>query len=300
MSTSIDLHMHSTFSDGSLSPEQIIDKAKQNGVKILSITDHDTLQAYSKELFDFATKKGITLISGVEISTKLNKAGIHVLGYNFNLDDKNFKCELKKLRESRHTYLLDVSKKLEEIGYVIQTEKLNEIDAVTKAHIALDVITNEKNKKLLEQSFGHIPTKGEFIESIMNEGCPAFVEKHSITPIEASNLIKNAGGKVVLAHPVVYQYEDGINLNQIKELISKMQPDGLESNYIYVNRENKIFDEIEIWNNVAKEFNLTSTIGSDFHISDGIRPEIGFSNFNTSINEDEIIKILKFLNVKKI
>ena len=79
-----------------------------------------------------------------------------------------------------------------------------------------------------------------------------------------------------------------------------MQPDGLESNYIYVNRENKIFDEIEIWNNVAKEFNLTSTIGSDFHISDGIRPEIGFSNFNTSINEDEIIKILKFLNVKKI
>lgn len=300
MSTSIDLHMHSTFSDGSLSPEQIIDKAKQNGVKMLSITDHDTLQAYSKELFDFATKKGITLIPGVEISTKLNKAGIHVLGYNFNLDDENFKRALKELRESRHTYLLDVSKKLEEIGYVIQTEKLNEIDAVTKAHIALDVITNKKNKNLLEKTFNHIPTKGEFIESIMNEGCPAFVEKHSITPVEASNLIKKAGGKVVLAHPVVYQYEDGISFNQIKELISKMQPDGLESNYIYVNRENKIFDEIEIWNNVAKEFNLTSTIGSDFHISDGIRPEIGFSNFNTSINEDEIIKILKFLNVKKI
>lgn len=299
MSTSIDLHMHSTFSDGSLSPEQIIDKAKQNGVRVLSITDHDTLQAYSKELFDFATKKGITLIPGVEISTKLNKAGIHVLGYNFNLDDENFKRALKELRESRHTYLLDVSKKLEEIGYVIQTEKLNEIDAVTKAHIALDVITNEKNKNLLEKTFNHIPTKGEFIESIMNEGCPAFVEKHSITPVEASNLIKKAGGKVVLAHPVVYQYEDGINLNQIKELISKMQPDGLESNYIYVNRENKIFDEIEIWNNVAKEFNLTSTIGSDFHISDGIRPEIGFSNFNTSLNEDETIKMLKFLNIKK-
>lgn len=300
MSTSIDLHMHSTFSDGSLSPEQIIDKAKQNGVRMLSITDHDTLQAYSKELFDLATKKGITLIPGVEISTKLNNAGIHVLGYNFNLDDENFKRALKELRESRHTYLLDVSKKLEEIGYVIQTEKLNEIDAVTKAHIALDVITNEKNKNLLEKTFNHIPTKGEFIESIMNEGCPAFVEKHSITPVEASNLIKKAGGKVVLAHPVVYQYEDGISFNQIKELLSKMQLDGLESNYIYVNRENKIFDEIEIWNNVAKEFNLTSTIGSDFHISDGIRPEIGFSNFSTSINEDEIIKILKFLNVKKI
>ena len=73
----------------------------------------------------------------------------------------------------------------------------------------------------------------------MNEGCPAFVEKTSITPIEAANLIRSAGGKVVLAHPVAYSYEDNLSDKEIISLINEIKPDGIEADYIYIDRYNK-------------------------------------------------------------
>ena len=84
----VDLHIHTNISDGVLSPEEVIDEAVRNRVSVISITDHDTTEAYSDTLFSYAQKKGITLVSGVEISTKTDKAGIHVLGYHFDLNNK--------------------------------------------------------------------------------------------------------------------------------------------------------------------------------------------------------------------
>ena len=83
----------------------------------------------------------------LEISTKTNKAGIHVLGYGFELDNEEFKQRLSKIRNARHDYLHNVGKKLKEIGYILNVEELDKIDAVTKAHIALDVVNNEINKE---------------------------------------------------------------------------------------------------------------------------------------------------------
>ena len=98
---SIDLHMHSIKSDGALSPKQLIDEAVKNNVKILSITDHDTLGAYTEDLFSYATEKGVYLIVGVEISTKFNGKGFHILGYNIDYKDVKLNCLLKKIREIR-------------------------------------------------------------------------------------------------------------------------------------------------------------------------------------------------------
>lgn len=296
MPTTIDLHIHSNVSDGSLSPTQIIDTAKKNNVSIISITDHDSTDAYTKNLFLYAKENNITLIPGVEISTKIDKVGFHILGYNINLKDKTFATKLKELRESRHTYLFDVAKKLNEIGYIVQTEQLDQIDAVTKAHIALDVINNPINHQQLINNFNKIPTKGEFIESTMNEGCPAYAKKQSITPLEASNLIKSAGGKVVLAHPVVYKHEDNVDTKQIQEIINQINPDGIESNYIYVNRYNQVFDESKFWNDFAINNNLIATVGSDFHKTDNIRPEIGFVNSTLFINNSQKNQILNLLS----
>lgn len=289
----IDLHIHTTMSDGAFTPKQVIDEAYKNGVSVMAIADHDTTESYTDELFEYAKSKNIKLIPAVEISTKASKAGVHVLGYNFNWKDEKFKEELFKLRNIRHDYLHDVAKKLEEIGYYLNVEELDKIDAVTKAHIALDIVNNEKNKAKLMNDFGYIPSKGEFIETIMNENCPAYVKKRTVSPKQAADIIREANGKVVLAHPVAYVHEDGFIDEDILNIINDMKPDGLEANYIYVDRNNNLINETKKWNEFAKENNLFVTIGSDFHNKDGIRPEIGFVNTNFTLTDEEVDKIIK-------
>ena len=288
----IDLHIHTKISDGTLSPKEVIDEAYKNKVSVIAIADHDTIDAYNDELFSYAKSKNIRLINAVEISTKNNKAGIHVLGYNFDLNNKDFKEKLYKLRNARHDYLHNVAKKLNELGYFLNVDELDKIDAVTKAHIALDVINNEKNKKILMQNFGYIPNMGEFIETIMNENCPAYVKKETVSPKEAAEIIRSANGKVVLAHPVAYVHEDNLTDEDITKIITDMKPDGLEANYLYINRNNIMINEVEKGNKFAQNNNLFVTVGSDFHNKDGIRPEIGFVNTDFVLNDDVIDEII--------
>lgn len=292
----IDLHIHTNKSDGALSPKEIIDEAKKNNVHTIAIADHDTIEAYTEDLFDYAKKNNINLIPAVEISTKINKAGIHVLGYNFDTTNTELLEKLTLLRNARHDYLYNVTKKLNDLGYIVNIAELDKIEAVTKAHISLDIVTNKKNEKILITNFGHIPSKGEFIETIMNENCPAYVKKETITPTEAANLIKNAGGKAVLAHPVAYTYEDNLTDEEILTIIKDMKADGIESNYIYINRENQKINHIDKWTNYAKELNVFTTIGSDFHNKDNIHPIIGLINEDIRISSNDINNILYNLN----
>ena len=292
----IDLHIHTNISDGELSPKEIIDEAVKNNVHTIAIADHDTIDAYTEDLFRYAQNKNINIIPAVEISTKINKAGIHVLGYNFDLNNKKLLEKLTLLRNARHDYLFNVAKKLKELGYIVNTKELDKIEAVTKAHIALDVITNKNNEKLLLTNFGHIPSKGEFIETIMNENCPAYVKKETITPAEAATLIKNAKGKAILAHPVAYTYEDNLTDEEIISIIKEMKADGIESNYIYIDRNHKKINDINKWNNYAKDLNIITTIGSDFHTNDNIHPIVGLINEDIKLSSNDINNIIYNLN----
>ncbi len=292
----IDLHVHTNISDGALSPKEVIDMAIENGVTAIAIADHDTVDAYNDELFDYAEERNIILIPAVEISTKTSKCGIHVLGYNFDLSDENFREKLSKLRNARHDYLFNVASKLEALGYVINTLELDKIEAVTKAHIANDVVSNEINYDLLVENFGHIPNKGEFIETVMNEGCPAYVKKASITPKEAAELIRSAGGKVVLAHPVAYKYEDGLTDDDILDLVNDMKAEAIEANYHYVDRNDNRIDESAHWREFAKKHNLLCSVGSDFHLDDSIRPVVGFKNWDIEFSREDAYKILDYLS----
>ena len=292
----IDLHIHTNVSDGALSPKEVIDLAEKNGARVIAITDHDTIDAYNDELFEYAESKNMILIPAVEISTKTNKCGIHVLGYNFDLNNQNFKDRLGKLRNARHDYLHNVSKKLNELGYLVNTEELDKIESVTKAHISNDVINNKNNENILLQNFGHIPSKGEFIETIMNEGCPAYVKKETITPKEAADLIRSAGGKVVLAHPVAYQYEDNLSEEDILNLVKDMEISAIEANYLYVDRSRKRINDCEKWLDFAKKNNLICSIGSDFHSIDDIHPTIGFKNWDINFTYQDANLILDYLS----
>ena len=292
----IDLHMHTTCSDGALSPFEIIDEAKNNGLDTIAIADHDTVSAYTQELEEYAKKQNIKLIHAVEISTKINKCGIHVLGYNIDINNEELNIKLEKLRNARHDYLYNVANKLKELGYAVNIEELDKVDAVTKAHIALDVVNNKDNEEKLLKEFNHIPNKGEFIETIMNEGCPAYVKKETITPKEAATLIKKAGGKAVLAHPVAYSYEDNLSLEDTKNLLVDMDADGVEAYYIYIDRDNNKHNDIEKWKKFALDNNKFVTIGSDFHNKDNIHPVIGLLDEDINISESEIDEILNNIN----
>lgn len=289
----IDLHIHTNKSDGLLSPKEIIDEAKRKQVQTIAIADHDTVDAYTDEVYNYAKDNEIELITAVEISTKTKKCGIHVLGYNIDTSSKYLNESLKKIRNARHDYLYNVANKLNEMNYILNINKLDMIEAVTKAHIAMDIISNKTNEKQLLKQFGHIPSKGEFIETIMNENCPAYVKKETVTPKEAAEIIRKAGGKVVLAHPVAYVHEDNLTMNEILEIINDMKADGLEANYIYTDRNNNIVNEIEKWNKFAEENHLFVTIGSDFHMEDGNHAEIGLENVGVVLEDEKANEILE-------
>ena len=291
----IDLHIHTNISDGELSPKEIIDEAVNNKASIISITDHDTIDAYTDDLIKYANNNKIDLIPGVEISTKSHGVGIHVLGYNIDIHSNILKKQLEDLRNIRHEYLYNVGKKLKELGYEIDIEELDKIHAVTKAHISLQIINNLNNKEKLLKEFGHIPNKGEFIENIMNENCTAYVKKRSITPLEAANIIRKAGGKVVLAHPVAYEHQDNLTDLDIQEIIEEIIPDGIEANYIFYDRDENRYNESEKWKKVAKKNNLFTTIGSDFHTKSSKHALIGLINENIHISDEEINNIINLL-----
>lgn len=288
----IDLHTHSICSDGVLSPKEIIDKAIENGVKIISITDHDSISAYTPDFIQYAKDKGVTLIKGIEFSTKYKGVGFHILGYNVKLEDIKLRETIDKLQNSRKNYLLDVSKKLEELNFLVEIDQLLKLPSITKSHISANIVKNPKNNDELIKTFGYVPNKGEFIEAIMNEGCPAYTPKFGITPKEASDIIRGAGGVVVLAHPVAYAYEDKLSSKDIIEVAVNIDADGIEGNYLYVNCKDVLFDDCLFWNKQASENHFVSTIGSDFHRSDGVRPEIGLSPYILSSDNFNAIKNL--------
>ena len=289
----IDLHIHTNKSDGLLSPKEIIDEAKRKQVQTIAIADHDTVDAYTDEVYNYAKDNEIELITAVEISTKTKKCGFHVLGYNIDTSSKYLNESLKKIRNARHDYLHNVANKLNKMNYILNINKLDMIEAVTKAHIAMDIISNKTNEKQLLKQFGHIPSKGEFIETIMNENCPAYVKKETVTPKEAAEIIRKAGGRVVLAHPVAYVHEDNLTMNEILEIINDMKADGLEANYIYTDRNNNIVNEIEKWNKFAEENHLFVTVGSDFHMEDGNHAEIGLENVGVVLEDEKADEILE-------
>ena len=292
MGIKIDLHIHSNKSDGALSPFQIIDTAKKHGVEVLSITDHDTVGAYSAELFDYAKNNGLTIIPGIEISTKHEKGGYHVLGYNIDVNNKDLLEELQKMRNSRKEYLSEITEKLLEFGFVVNFQKLDKVESVTKGNVAEDVIANPVNHIALKSYFGHIPTKSEFITTLLLKGCPAYIRKTSTTPLEAVELIRKAGGKAVLAHPIAYFYDKRIPKEDTELVIREIMPDGVETNYIHHDKLGVKRNEHDEWHKVAESIGASETVGSDFHNNDGERCLIGFVNDEMNFDEKQIKNLL--------
>lgn len=283
MAVKIDLHLHTNNSDGSLSSQDVIKRAADLGVKILSITDHDTVAAYSEALYTQARKYGIFLISGVEIST-VDSVGrrFHILGYGIDVTSKTLTHELAKLRNARKIYAEQTIKKLQLYGWAVETATLENIPVITKAHIADSVLCHNANGVLLKRVFSRLPNRGEFIESMLNQGMPCYVKRHTIQPQEAVELIHEAGGTAIFAHPVAAIYEQDLTLQDIERSILKSSVDGIEALYYYYHKsgDDKEIDKIDNFVKISQRHQLLVSIGSDFHGAEeklGAFTEIGLT-----------------------
>lgn len=262
----IDLHMHSTFSDGTQTPTQLVERAKQNNVKVMAITDHDNVDGLKEGRIE-AEKKGITFVNGIEISANFKNKDVHILGYFLNLEDKVFLEWLKNLQEKRFNRTLEILKKLSNLGIDISLSEVEgEVlgNVIGRPHIA---------KMILKKGFA--TTMDEVFDRYLGDGQPAYVPKVGVDMIEVVKKLKANGAVVVLAHPHLISHPDDTVVNIIDILI-KNGLDGLELYYpsIILRKKNKLMK-------VAKKRNLILTGGSDFH---GLhRPGIDLGAGNISI-----------------
>jgi len=278
----IDLHTHTTYSDGSLTPAELIDRAASNGVSVLSIADHDTLGAYENDsIFEQAKKHGIRLIPGVEISAKYRSVGIHVLGLFIDYKNNTLNDTLKRQHNFRIDYMNRVVDMFEKDGWAIASkESLLSLGSVTKAHISQSIVEHEENTSRLKELFGEIPSRGMFIEAMMNEGCRYFIERETLSPEEAIQAIHDAHGIAIFAHPIASLYED-MNMTALRDVISNTNFDALEAFYYYhdQSRGGAMVTAIDQMTELAQEFGLAVSAGSDYHgpnPAHGRQTDVGF------------------------
>jgi len=271
----IDLHMHSTFSDGTQTPTQLVERAKQNNVEVMAITDHDNVDGLKEGRIE-AEKKGITFVNGIEVSANFKDKDIHILGYFLNLEDKEFLGWLKNLQEKRFNRTLEILKKLSNLGIEISLSEVEgEVlgNVIGRPHIA---------KMILKK--GLATTMDEVFDRYLGDGQPAYVPKVGVDMVEVVKKLKANGAVVVLAHPHLISHPDDTVVNIIDILI-KNGLDGLELYYpsIILRKKNKLMK-------VAKKRNLILTGGSDFHGLHRAGIDLGEGNISTEVYEKMVEK----------
>ncbi len=263
----IDLHTHSTASDGTFSPEELIYLAKKEGLQALALTDHDTIEGL-KTAYQTAKEERLPFLCGVEISIKFSGSGhFHLLGYFLEPEIPELNNTLKKLQEARENRNLKIIEKLNSLGIDITLDELREI---AKGEIGRPHIANLLVKKGVVKSFD------EAFEKYLKKGAVAYVPKALLSPEEAIKLILSAKGIPVLAHPVTLKLSD----SELKSYLKELKEFGLMGIEAFYTEHSSEFTKFLI--ECAKEFGFLITGGSDFHGTN--KPDIklgrGLGNLN--------------------
>lgn len=242
----IDMHVHTTASDGRFPPSQVIDMAIEKGLKGIAITDHDTVEGI-KEALEYATKKeDFLVIPGIELSTEYKGEEIHILGYLFDYQAQELLEILNIIQNHRVIRAEKITEKLRALGMEITYQEVAEVAGegiVGRPHIASVLV-----KK------GYVKDTHEAFKRYLAKGCPAFVERFKLDPFEAIDLVKRLGGYAVVAHPSLIT--DGSILQELIEAGA----DGIE---VYHPENNK--EATDCYLALTKKHQLLVTGGSDFH-----------------------------------
>ena len=243
----VDLHIHSTISDGQLSPADIVLKAAELGLTIMAITDHDTVDGIAPALVAAQAFPGLNIIPGVEISTDVPNGEVHLLGYFIDYTDPELEATLSRFRGSRIQRAQRMLTKLEAFGIHIEWQRVQEIagsGSIGRPHIA---------QAMLEK--GYIASLKEAFVKYIGRGSPAYVEREKMTPVEAVELVLRANGLPVLAHP--------LTTDDLEMMVVELKAAGLVGIEAYYNGYTA--DEINGLLNLANRHNLIATGGSDYH-----------------------------------
>ncbi|MCP9451269.1 MAG: PHP domain-containing protein [Nitrospira sp.] len=246
----IDLHLHTTHSDGSLSPAQVMTLAHEARVVAAAITDHDITSGIP-EAMDTGQQYDIEVIPGVEISSLFGDSELHMLGYFLDWQDETLTDRLARLRESRHRRNPRIVERLQAAGIDITYDEVRSLagtDAVGRPHIA---------RVLVEK--GVVASAQEAFDLWLAEGRPAYVPRELPTPAEAIRWIREAKGLPVLAHPTWIKLAE----RSLADLIRQLKADGLAG--IEVHYSTHTAKQTQEYLALAKQLDLLVTGGSDFH-----------------------------------
>ena len=241
----VDLHIHTTFSDGALTVDQVLDRAEARHLSTISITDHDTLGAYPYAIKE-GKKRGIEVIVGAELSCELNGKDIHILGYFLDPDNRALKEALEEMRHARYRRAEEMVKLLNKQGVDLRFETVLRFageGAIGRPHIA---------NALLHEEF--IYSFKEAFDKYIGYDSPAYVDKLQLTPSEVFSLIKGAGGVPILAHPGV---------TKVDELIPELIRQGLSGLEVYHSEHSMSIRRH--YSGICRKHHLLFTGGSDFH-----------------------------------
>ncbi len=247
MSSEVDLHLHTIASDGRLTPTDLVLMAARQGLKTIALTDHDTTDGLPEAYVAARGVPGLRIIPGIELSADVPGDEVHVLGYFINPDDPELQDDLTRFREGRVGRARAMVDKLGELGVQVDWERVQHFagdGAVGRPHIALAMV---------EAGYCNEP-KDAFPEYLGRNGL-AYVERVKLTPAEAVDMIRRAGGVAVLAHPAY--------MNDMEAGIANLAGIGLSG--IEVHYAKYRDDTIRQLARLAREYELIPCGGSDYH-----------------------------------
>ena len=243
----IDLHLHTTASDGRLSPEEVVKLAVERGLMAIAITDHDSVEGIAAAMKAAEASPSLKVIPGVEFNTDVPDGEVHILGYFIDCESQELHQALRRLRRGRRKRARRMIAKLAELGIDVDWERVEELAAggsMGRPHIA---------QAMLEQ--GHISSLQEAFNRYIGRRGPAYVEREKLTPVEAVEMVVRAKGLPVLAHPA--------GIDGLEELLGQLKAAGLVGLEAYYDGYNRrIINELM---DIAKRHGLIISGGSDFH-----------------------------------
>ncbi|MBR2851906.1 MAG: PHP domain-containing protein [Anaerotignum sp.] len=267
----IDLHAHSTASDGTYSPAEVAELAKKLGLSAIALTDHDTIDGLD-EFQKTGNALGIETIPGIEFTAlweKHHRPEIHLVGLGFDPAHPALLSRMQEIRQSRDLRNQKMCEKLSSIGLHITIEEV-------AANAGGEIITRAHFANVLLQK-GYIAKKEDAFSRYISPGLPGYVEREFLTPALCIQTIKEAGGAAVLAHPTLY----GLGLEQLEELCEELIPyglDGIECQYsTYSPAETKAITAL------AEKMDLLPSGGSDFHGKNKPNIHLGSGKSNLAI-----------------
>lgn len=246
----LDLHLHTTHSDGSCTPTEVVNMAHQAGVTALAITDHDIMTGVV-EAMEAGQQCGIEIIPGVEISSLSGNSELHILGYFLDRQDPDLLARLKTLRDGRHLRNPQIIERLQTLGIAITYDEVRALagsDSVGRPHIA---------RALMDKRV--VASAKEAFDRFLAEGKPAYVPRELPSPAEAIHWIKAARGLAVLAHPTWVKVAE----QPLVDLVRQLKADGLDGVEVYYSTH--AARQTREYLSLAQQLGLLVTGGSDFH-----------------------------------